>query len=106
MERIPDPAGVVLENVWNAEWQKNLLDTALERIKIRINPKQYQIFHLLVVKNLPPEQVADCLEDGRVDLDRAVCFGEDPGDRVLHALEVTRLGELAVRPLDVAHSYQ
>src|SRR5438874_2329560 len=59
VERIPDPEGLALEKVWDAEWQKNLLDTALERIKSRINPKQFQIFHLLVVKNLPPEQVAE-----------------------------------------------
>lgn len=58
VERVPDPRVAVLEAVWNAEWQKNLLDTALERLKNRVNPKQYQIFHLLVEKGLPPEQVA------------------------------------------------
>ena len=53
IERIPDPAGVVLENVWDQEWQRNLLDMALERLKAKIAPKNFQVFHLLVVKELP-----------------------------------------------------
>src|SRR6185503_13821711 len=57
VERIPDPAGAVLEKVWNEEWQRNLLDLALERIKVKINPKQFQVFHLLLGKDLPPERV-------------------------------------------------
>jgi len=58
LERIPDPAGLVLESVWDEEWQKNLIETAMERLKTKMNPKQFQIFHLLVMKQLPPEQVA------------------------------------------------
>jgi len=66
VERIPDPASLVLESAWNAEWQKNLIETALEKLKDKINPKQYQIFHLLVVKNLPAAQVAEL---SRVNVD-------------------------------------
>jgi RNA polymerase sigma-70 factor (ECF subfamily) len=58
VERIPDPAGLVLESVWEEEWQNNILETALERLKPKVNPKQFQIFHMLVIKRLPPEQVA------------------------------------------------
>jgi hypothetical protein len=54
---------------------------------------------------LPAERLADRLQNGGVHLDRGVLFREDPGDRVLHALEVTRVGELSVRPMDVDHRY-
>src|SRR4029450_4191046 len=54
---------------------------------------------------LPPELFADRLKHGGVDLDRVVLFREDPGDRVLDALKITRLGKLSARPLDVGHRY-
>ena len=59
IERIPDPAGVKLDAVWNEEWEKNLFETALERVKSRVNPKQFQIFHLLIARQLPPDKVAE-----------------------------------------------
>ena len=60
-ERVPDPAGNVLEAVWNEEWEANLLETALEKLKGQVKPKHYQIFYLLAVKEQPPSQVAKAL---------------------------------------------
>ena len=31
LENLPDPATLNLEVLWDAEWQKNLFDTAIER---------------------------------------------------------------------------
>ena len=53
--------------------------------------------------DLPAERAADRLEHGGVHLDRPVCLREDSCDRVLHALEVARAGELFARPLDIRH---
>lgn len=61
IERIPDPAGHVLDNVWNEEWQKNLFDTAVERVKGKVNARQYQMFDLYVVKQWPVRKVASRL---------------------------------------------
>jgi hypothetical protein len=37
--------------VWDAEWAKNLTDRALDRVKGKVSPKQFQIFDCYVVKS-------------------------------------------------------
>ena len=61
IHRVPDPASVEFETVWAEEWQKNLVDVAIERVKAQIASKQYQIFDLYVLKNLPLRRVAQIL---------------------------------------------
>jgi RNA polymerase sigma factor (sigma-70 family) len=61
MERIPDPAGLHLEALWEEEWQKNLTEVAIERVKSQVSPKQYQIFDLYVVKKWPMERISSSL---------------------------------------------
>ncbi len=46
---------------------------------------------------LPPKRASDCLENGRIRLDRPIRFGQDPGDGVLHRLEITHVGEACTR---------
>ena len=60
-ERVPDPAGNVLDAVWDEEWEANLLETALEKLKAQVKPNHYQIFYLLAVKEQPASQVAKAL---------------------------------------------
>jgi RNA polymerase sigma factor (sigma-70 family) len=57
LEAMPDP-GVDLEASWNREWEANLLEVAVERVKSASDPRHYQIFDLLVRKKWPPAQVA------------------------------------------------
>jgi RNA polymerase sigma-70 factor (ECF subfamily) len=62
VERVADPAGsIALETIWNEEWEKNLMDAALQRVKVRINAKQYQSFDFYVVKKWPVSKVAKAL---------------------------------------------
>ena len=61
MERIPDPAGFDLEAVWDAEWEKNLWNAALTRVKAQLKPKQFQMFDLYVLKEWPVKDVARAL---------------------------------------------
>lgn len=58
LDRLPDPAGVDLGRIWEEEWQQNLFTAALESLRHRIQPDQFQIFHLYMVKRLPVTQVA------------------------------------------------
>jgi RNA polymerase sigma-70 factor (ECF subfamily) len=58
IERVPDPAGLILDDVWNKEWQKNLFDAAIERVKGQVSARQYQMFDLYVVKQWPVLKVA------------------------------------------------
>ena len=61
VESIPDPGSLKLDTVWEDEWQRNLLDAALERVKAKADPKQYQMFHLNVIKQAPAPEVARAL---------------------------------------------
>ena len=62
LEDLPDPVEPALGRVWEEEWERNLFDAALQRIKTRVNPKQYQIFDLHVLKNWPSKRVCATLE--------------------------------------------
>jgi RNA polymerase sigma-70 factor (ECF subfamily) len=51
------PVRPELERWWEAEWQQNLLRAAMERIQRRVNPRDFQIFDLCVVKEKPLKEV-------------------------------------------------
>ncbi len=59
IERLPDAAEFNFDAVWDEEWRKNLLRTATERVKKKVDPKQYQIFDCYVLKQWPARKVAD-----------------------------------------------
>ena len=52
--RIPAPTA----QMWDTDWEHNLLDAALVNVKRRIDPKTYQIFQFYVQKNWPPPKIA------------------------------------------------
>ncbi|MGO9244561.1 MAG: RNA polymerase sigma factor [Verrucomicrobiia bacterium] len=61
IERIPGDAGIDLDAVWEEEWQKNLMDAALHRVKRQVSPQQYQLFDLYVFKNWSVRKIAKTL---------------------------------------------
>lgn len=52
-DRIPDP-----DEIWETEWQKNILAAALGRVKQQLDPRKFQIFDFYVTREWPPEKVA------------------------------------------------
>jgi RNA polymerase sigma factor (sigma-70 family) len=60
-ERVPDPAGNAVEAIWNDEWEKHILDAALEKVKQQSSGKHYQIFYLQAIKQIPPAKIAKTL---------------------------------------------
>ncbi len=58
IDRVPDPAGHQVDEVWELEWQQNLLTAALDRVKRSLDPEKYQIFDCYVNKGWAPEKVA------------------------------------------------
>ena len=58
LENLPDPAGSNLDQLWEHEWEKNLLEAAVGNVKRRLEPQKYQIFDFYVNKQWPPEKVA------------------------------------------------
>lgn len=55
---VKDHSAEVLQEIWDDEWRKNLVDVAMERVRRRANPEHYQIFHLHAVKGLAVRDVA------------------------------------------------
>jgi len=58
IERVPDPACAPLDAEWSAEWERNLLHVAFERVKAQVKPEMFQIFDLLVIKHWSALKVA------------------------------------------------
>jgi RNA polymerase sigma-70 factor (ECF subfamily) len=46
---IADPT-VNLEAIWEAEWQQEVLKSALAKVKRQVKPEQYAIYHLHVIE--------------------------------------------------------
>ncbi|MEK7685960.1 MAG: sigma-70 family RNA polymerase sigma factor [Verrucomicrobiota bacterium] len=61
LERIPDPDSLNVDAVWEEEWEKNLVDAAIRKVKRQVKPKQYQMFDFYVLKNWPVTKVARVL---------------------------------------------
>jgi RNA polymerase sigma-70 factor (ECF subfamily) len=57
LKEIPD-AGQTVDQIYEEEWQKNLLEAAIAKVKVRLDPQKYQIFDFYVNKGWPPEKVA------------------------------------------------
>jgi RNA polymerase sigma factor (sigma-70 family) len=55
-ERVEDPRS--LDAVWEVEWKKNLLETALSRVGRKVKPKHMQIFDLYSIRRWPATKVA------------------------------------------------
>ena len=44
LQNLEDPEGPEIEKIWDEEWSKNLIQSALNRTKKLTSPKQFQIF--------------------------------------------------------------
>lgn len=58
VEKVADPAGQVLDAMWESEYETSLLNAAITKLKRRLDPQKYQIFDFYVNKEWPPEKVA------------------------------------------------
>lgn len=50
------------EQAWEAEWENNLLEAAVDRVKKKVDPKHFQAFDLYVLKKWPVMKVARMLK--------------------------------------------
>jgi RNA polymerase sigma-70 factor (ECF subfamily) len=57
-ERVVDPQNELHDDHWEAEWERNLYEAALKRVKRQVDPQKYQIFDCCVKKEWPAEKVA------------------------------------------------
>ena len=68
MENQPDQSSFDLEAAWNEEWELHVREAALKKVRQSANPKQFQMFHLHVVKSIPAKEVALKLGTKRADV--------------------------------------
>jgi RNA polymerase sigma-70 factor (ECF subfamily) len=61
LEEIIDPGGPALEDLWDKEWEENLLAAARDRVKRHVREEHFQMFDLYVQKNWPVQKVARTL---------------------------------------------
>ena len=57
---LPDP-GAGFEERWEEDWRHNLWEMAMDRVRRRTKPKQFQMFDLYVNQQLPMDQVTQIL---------------------------------------------
>jgi len=58
LELQPDPAADALDEVWQREWEQNLVDRAFDRLRTKVSSQQLLIFRLALFGELPLRQVA------------------------------------------------
>jgi RNA polymerase sigma factor (sigma-70 family) len=61
-ESVPDPGGDALDDIWQREWEDNLVKAALRRIRPKVSAEQLMIFELAALGEVPLKQVARKLE--------------------------------------------
>jgi RNA polymerase sigma-70 factor (ECF subfamily) len=57
LAEIAAPVMPELERLWEQEWDGNLVRAAVERVKRRIDPKQFQVFELSAIQRWPHEKI-------------------------------------------------
>jgi len=57
---LPDPSPQN-RSLIDEEWERNLVDTAIQRLREKVSPAQFQIFDLYVMKQWPILQVTETL---------------------------------------------
>lgn len=62
IDRIADESNHNFDQVWETEWQNNLLSAALARVKVKVSPRQYQIFDAYVLKEMSVSEVCKSLD--------------------------------------------
>jgi RNA polymerase sigma-70 factor (ECF subfamily) len=58
LKETPDNHQQSIDQFYELEWRKNLLDAAVTRVKRKLDPQKYQIFDFYVNKEWTPEKVA------------------------------------------------
>ncbi len=61
-ESVPDPAGDKVDEIWQREWEENLVKAALRRISPKVSAQQLMIFEMAALGEVPLKQVARKLD--------------------------------------------
>ena len=62
IERLPDVSAAPADEVWEEEWERQVLDTALDNLRHRVDPRHFQAFELNVCQGVPANKIARQLD--------------------------------------------
>jgi RNA polymerase sigma factor (sigma-70 family) len=62
LAQVPDPSGDALDEVWQREWEENLLEAALRRVRAKVSARHLLMFRLTTLNGLALTQVARKLD--------------------------------------------
>jgi RNA polymerase sigma-70 factor (ECF subfamily) len=60
-EKDDAPDSADFEAMWDSEWTAHRTHMALQRLRTKVNPRHFQAFELLTIKEWPPGEVAKAL---------------------------------------------
>lgn len=61
LDRIADPNSVEMDEIWEDEWRRYLMNAALERVRKEVSPRAYQVFDLCFLQEMPTAEAAEAL---------------------------------------------
>ena len=56
------------EGIWQAEWEQNLISAALRRVQAKVSPRQYLLFSLATLKEVPTHVIRERYEASRTQI--------------------------------------
>ncbi|MDO5470695.1 MAG: sigma-70 family RNA polymerase sigma factor [Akkermansia sp.] len=57
IEKLPDFDTDAFGQIWEQEWQQNIIKAATERVKMAVSPRQFQIFDYYVLRGMSSGEV-------------------------------------------------
>ena len=57
LDLMPDADSTSFDQIWDKEWQDNIMKAALERVKGKVSPRQFQIYDYYVLHNMKASEV-------------------------------------------------
>lgn len=65
IHQVADPGRIPSEAAWDEEWEQNLVEAAIERVKRKVDARHYQIFDLCVMKHWSVSRISKSLKVNR-----------------------------------------
>ena len=56
------------EAIWQSEWEQNLISAALRRVQAKVSPRQYLLFSLATLKEVPTHVIKERYEASRTQI--------------------------------------
>ncbi len=56
------------ETIWQSEWDQNLIAAALRRVQAKVSPRQYLLFSLATLKEVPTNVIKERYEASRTQI--------------------------------------